>query len=101
MVIALIILAIIVVALLIVISTRPNSFRIERTTRIAAPPERVYPLIQDFHEWTKWSPWEKLDADLKRTYSGAPSGVGAAYAWEGKNAGSGRMEITQATPSSR
>jgi len=101
MVIALIILAIIVVALLIVISTRPNSFRLERTTRIAAPPERVFPLINDFHEWPKWSPFEKLDTDLKRTYSGAPSGVGAGYAWDGKNAGAGAMEITQSTPSSR
>jgi len=101
MVIALIIIAIVVVALLIVISTRPSSFRIERTTRIAAPPDRVFPFIQDFHEWTKWSPWEKLDADLKRTYSGPPAGVGAAYAWEGKNTGSGAMQITQATPASR
>jgi len=101
MVIALIVLAIIVVVLLIVITTRPDSFRIERTTRIAAPPERVFPFIQDFHEWTKWSPWEKLDADLKRTYSGAPSGTGAAYAWEGRKAGSGAMQITEAMPSSR
>jgi uncharacterized protein YndB with AHSA1/START domain len=101
MVIALIVVGLIVVALLIAISTRPNSFRIERTMRIAAPPERVFPFIQDFHEWTKWSPWEKLDADLKRTYSGTPAGVGATYGWDGKNAGAGRMEITQATPASR
>lgn len=101
MVIALVILAIVVVALVIFISVRPDSFRVERSTRIAAPPERIFPLIQDFHEWTRWSPYEKLDADLKRTYSGPPSGIGAGYAWEGKNSGSGAMVITQATPPGR
>jgi hypothetical protein len=82
-------------------ATKPNSFRIERTTRIVAAPDRIYPLIDDFHRWTAWSPYENLDPNLKRIYSGAPSGTGAVYAWEGNGkAGAGRMEITDtAVPS--
>jgi uncharacterized protein YndB with AHSA1/START domain len=78
-----------------------ETFRIERSAVIDAPPETTFALVEDFHRWTEWSPWEKLDADLKRTYSGAAHGVGAAYAWEGKKAGSGRMEITTAERASR
>lgn len=79
-------------------ATRPNTFRVERTATIAAPPEKILPLLEDFHRWTEWSPWEKLDPEMKRTYGGAERGRGATYAWEGKKAGSGRMEITEATP---
>jgi len=78
-----------------------ESFRIERSAVIHASPDAVFALVEDFHHWTDWSPWEKLDADLKRTYSGAARGVGAVYAWEGKKAGSGRMEIVAADPASR
>lgn len=73
-------------------------FSLERSRVIAAPPERIYPLVADFRAWTAWSPWEGLDPDLKRTYGGPESGVGATYAWEGnRRAGSGSMEILQAT----
>ncbi|HEY1708723.1 MAG TPA: SRPBCC family protein [Rhizomicrobium sp.] len=82
------------------IASRPNSFRMERSIVIAAPPEKIFPLIANFHEWTKWSPFEKLDTDLKRGYSGPDSGVGAIYTWDGKKAGAGRMEILEAPPSS-
>ncbi|MGH8429221.1 MAG: SRPBCC family protein, partial [Solimonas sp.] len=83
-------------------ATRPDSFRIERSAAIQAPPEKIYPHIDDFHRWTAWSPWEKIDPALKRSYSGAPAGKGAAYAWEGnKNVGSGRMEITESSAPSR
>jgi len=68
---------------------------------IAAPPEKIFPLIADFHEWTKWSPFENLDADLKRGYAGAEKGVGAVYTWDGKKSGAGRMEILEAPPSSK
>ena len=78
-----------------------ETFRIERSTVIDAPPQAAFALVDDFHRWTAWSPWEKLDADLKRAYSGAASGVGAVYAWEGKKSGSGRMEIVTAEPASR
>lgn len=70
-----------------------------RTTTIEADPARVHGLIHDFHEWTAWSPWEGLDADLERTYTGPDSGVGAHYAWSGnRKAGAGSMEITGASP---
>ena len=76
-----------------------TSYTVTRTTTIDAPPERVHALVDDFHEWTKWSPWEDLDPALRRTYSGADAGVGAVYAWEGnKKAGRGDMRITADTP---
>ncbi|MEO7454894.1 MAG: SRPBCC family protein [Gemmatimonadaceae bacterium] len=80
------------------VATRPGDFRIQRSLRINATPERIYPHIADFHKWTAWSPWENIDPALTRTYSGAESGVGAAYAWQGnKKVGEGSMEITKAS----
>jgi uncharacterized protein YndB with AHSA1/START domain len=79
-----------------------DTYTVTRETTIDAPPARVYEEIADFHNWTHWSPWEDLDPDLKRTYSGSESGKGAAYAWSGnRKAGEGRMEITQATEPSK
>ncbi|HVW23831.1 MAG TPA: SRPBCC family protein [Polyangiaceae bacterium] len=93
-------LAVVVVALVVVIATRPDTFRVERSVEIAAPPERAYSQVIDFHRWATWSPWEKLDPDMKRTYSGAPSGPGAEYAWQGNGkTGEGRMTIQSATAS--
>jgi uncharacterized protein YndB with AHSA1/START domain len=87
---------------LIYAATRPDAFRIERSTSIQAPADKVFALINDFHQWVSWSPWEGIDPALKRTYSGAASGVGTAYAWEGNTkVGAGSMEITAATPPSR
>ncbi|MBF6334314.1 SRPBCC family protein [Nocardia abscessus] len=69
-------------------------FEVVRSAVITAAPERVHGLINDFHEWVKWSPWEDLDPQLQRSYSGADSGVGARYAWSGnRKAGAGSMEI--------
>lgn len=74
-----------------------DTFRIERTNLVGAPPGAIHPLVADFHRWREWSPYEDLDPDLKRTYSGAEKGVGAVYAWEGNGkAGAGRMEIVEA-----
>jgi hypothetical protein len=100
------IIAIVVVALLAAIlllaATKPDTFRVQRTTSIKAPPDRIFVLINDFHSWGSWSPWEKLDPALKRTCSGAASGKGAVYEWEGNNkVGKGRMEIADAAPSSQ
>jgi uncharacterized protein YndB with AHSA1/START domain len=76
-----------------------STYTVERSRTIQASVERVYPLIADFHQWTRWSPWEDVDPDLQRAYSGADSGVGAVYAWSGnRKAGSGRMEILRAEP---
>ncbi len=89
-------------ALLIYASTRPDKFRIERSTVIQATPEKIFPLISNFRQWESWSPWEKIDPQIHRTYSGEPQGQGAIYEWSGnKNIGKGRMEIVEAVPSSR
>lgn len=83
-------------------ATRPGPFRVARSARIDAPPDRVYAKINDFHQWSSWSPWEELDPSMTRTHSGAPSGKGAVYEWKGnKRVGRGRMEITESEPSRR
>ena len=88
---------VVVVVPLILGAIRPARFRIERAARIGATPQVVYPLVADFKRWQAWSPWEALDPDLRRTYSGAAIGRGAVYEWDGNNkAGAGRMEITDA-----
>src|SRR6478609_1846192 len=76
-----------------------STYEVNRSTMIDADPARVHALVNDFREWQKWSPWEDLDPDLKRTYSGPESGVGAHYAWSGnRKAGEGSMVITAVTP---
>lgn len=76
---------------------KPDTFSVKRVVSIKAPPEKIAALITDFHQWGSWSPWEHLDPNMKRTFSGAPSGKGAVYEWEGnKDVGKGRMEITDA-----
>lgn len=93
---------VVVGALLIYAASRPDSFRIERSANIKAQPEKVFAFINDFHQWVAWSPWERIDPALKRTYSGAARGTGTVYAWEGNSkVGAGRMEIVQAVASSR
>ena len=97
-----IVLVVLIAALLAFAATKPDTFSVERTATINAPPEKIFPLIADFHQWQTWSPWEKIDPTMVRTFSGAPSGQGAVYAWEGQGkAGAGRMEITSASPSSK
>lgn len=96
------VIGILVVALLVLAATKPDSFRVERSATIAAPPEKVYALIEDFDRWRAWSPWEKLDPQMRRTRSGAAHGTGAVYEWAGNSkVGKGRMEITEATAPSR
>lgn len=90
------------VAVLVIASRKPDTFRIERSATINASPETIFALINDFHQWRSWSPWEARDPALKRTYSGAASGKGAVYAWEGnRNVGSGRMEIIESAAPSK
>jgi uncharacterized protein YndB with AHSA1/START domain len=97
-----IVLALLIAAVLIFAAMKPDSFRIERSVAIKAPPEKVFALINDFHQWEAWSPWEKIDPALQRTYGGAASGKGAVYEWSGnKDIGKGRMEIVEATPPSK
>ncbi|WFP77104.1 SRPBCC family protein [Mesorhizobium sp. WSM4906] len=97
----LVILVVIVAAVLVLAATRPNDFVVSRSAVIKAPAEAIFPLINDFKHWPAWSPFEKLDPNMQRTLSGADSGNGAVYAWEGNSkAGKGRMEITNSVPSS-
>ena len=92
--------AVVIAIVLLLAAAKPDTFHVERTTAIAAPPERIFPLINDFRNWRSWSPYEKLDPAMKRTLSGAESGPGAIYEWQGSGkAGQGRMEIAAASPS--
>ena len=90
-----IVVIVLVAAVLGFAMTKPDSFRVQRTVKINAPPDKIFPLINDFHGWGAWSPWEKADPAMKRTYSGAANGKGAVYEWDGNSkVGTGRMEIT-------
>lgn len=85
-------------AILILAATKPKHFSIERRITVQATPEKVEPLVEDFHQWEHWSPWAKLDPNMDVTFSGADKGVGAVYEWLGdKKVGQGRMEITAAS----
>ncbi|MFZ2159313.1 MAG: SRPBCC family protein [Bradyrhizobium sp.] len=97
-----VVLAISIAIVLILAANKPDTFAVRRAITIKAPPEKIFPLINDFHQWGSWSPYEHKDPAMKRTYSGAASGVGAVYAWEGnKNVGTGRMEILDAPAPSK
>jgi uncharacterized protein YndB with AHSA1/START domain len=79
-----------------------DTYTVERSATIDAPPARIYDQVANFHNWRNWSPWEGLDPELQRTYSGAESGTGAVYGWSGnRKAGQGRMEITDVTEPSK
>ena len=89
--------AVVIVAVLGFASTKPDTFRVERSMLIKAPPDKVFALINDFHQWEAWSPWAKRDPAMKASYSGAAAGNGAAYEWSGnREVGAGRMEILDA-----
>jgi len=91
-----------IAAILVYASTRPDSFRVERSTAMNAPAEKIFPYIDALKRWTEWSPYEGRDPAMKRTYSGAESGKGAVYEWDGNdNVGKGRMEIVDSTPPHR
>lgn len=85
-----------------VIMLQPDTYQVSRTAQIAAPPDKLFPYLNDLHNWDAWSPWSKLDPNVKVEYSGAPSGPGAIYYWTGNDkVGEGRMTITAAQPSSQ
>jgi uncharacterized protein YndB with AHSA1/START domain len=89
-----VVLALAIAAVLILAARKPDRFAVQRATTVKAPPDKIFPLINDFHQWGAWSPYETRDPAMKRSYSGAERGKGAVYGWEGnKNVGSGRMEI--------
>lgn len=90
------------VAVLFYASTKPDTFRVQRSIGIEAMPETIFPLIADLHKMQTWSAWEKVDPKMKRSFSGADQGLGAVYEWEGnKEIGQGRMEIIESSPPAR
>ena len=98
----LVIVALLVVAVLIYAATKPSTFRLQRSIVINALPEKVFPLINDFHRWSGWSPWEKKDLTMKKSHGGPPEGQGAVLEWDGnKDVGTGRMELLASIPSSK
>ena len=91
-----------IAAVLVLAATKPDTFQVQRAASIKAPPEKIFALINDLRGWGAWSPWEKKDPAMKRTFSGAQYGKGAVYAWDGdKNVGQGRMEITDTSAPSK
>ncbi|MBI3897012.1 MAG: SRPBCC family protein [Gammaproteobacteria bacterium] len=97
-----IVIVVLIAAVLIYAATKPDSFSVQRSARIKAAPDKIFAFITDFHRWGAWSPYEKIDPGMKRTFSGAPAGKGAVYEWDGNGRiGQGRMEITAATPPSK
>jgi len=81
---------------LVVVAMQPNEYTVTRTATIAAPASAVFPLVNDLHQWEKWSPWDKVDPAMKRTFEGPPSGVNAVYGWTGNSeVGEGKMTITE------
>jgi uncharacterized protein YndB with AHSA1/START domain len=97
-----ILVAILMAGVLIFAATKPDTFRVQRAASIKAPPERIFVLINDFNRWSAWSPWEKKDPTMKRTFGATTSGKGAVYAWEGnKDVGQGRMEIAESVAPSK
>ncbi len=97
-----IVIALAIAGILVFAMTKPDTFWVQRSVGIKAPPEKIFALINDFKAWETWSPWEKKDPAMKRTFGAITSGKGAQYAWEGnKDVGQGSMEITEVVPSSR
>ena len=92
-------LAVLIVSLLIFIATRPDDFRVTRSTTITAPPAAVFAQVNDFHNWDAWSPWAKLDPACKNSFDGPAAGQGAIFSWDGnKKVGAGRMTVTESQP---
>jgi len=89
----------IIVVFVIVVATRPEDFRVSRSATIAAPPEAIFPHVNELQKWDAWSPWMKLDPNAKSTFEGPPAGKGAAMSWAGdSNVGEGKMTITDSRP---
>src|ERR1700679_334556 len=96
----LIIVAILVIVFIAIVAMQSASYRVVRSATISRSPVAVFEQVNDLHRWRFWSPWAKLDPDMKQTYEGPPSGTGASSTWSGNsNAGEGQMTITESHPS--
>lgn len=91
-----------VAVVLLLAARKPDSFVVQRSTIINAPADRIFPLINDYRQWTAWSPYETKDPQMKRTFGPATAGKGATYAWDGDSkVGAGNMTIVESTPPSK
>jgi polyketide cyclase/dehydrase/lipid transport protein len=96
---AVIVVVVIIAVCVAVVAMQPAHYRVERSATMNAPALVVFAQVNDFHKWEAWSPWARLDPNMKTTYEGAPSGNGAVYAWTGNNdVGEGRMTILDSKP---
>ena len=94
-----VIVLVIIGVILALAASKPNDFSVQRTTHIATSPDRIFPHLVDFRRWGTWSPWEQMDPAMRKTYSGAATGTGSVYEWQGNSkVGQGRMEMTEVTP---
>jgi hypothetical protein len=97
-----IVVAVLIAGVLLFAATKPDTFRVQRAASIKAPPEKVFAHINDFNRWSAWSPWEKKDPAMKRSFGAVASGKGATYAWDGnKDVGQGSMEIAESIAHSK
>src|SRR5499433_275250 len=97
---AVVIIVVLIAVFAVVVALQPSHYQVERSATMAAPPAAVFAQVNDFHKWEAWSPWAKIDPNMKQTYEGAPAGTGAIYSWAGNNdVGEGRMTITDSRPS--
>lgn len=95
-----VVIVLIIAIFCVVVAMQPAHYTVERSTTINAPAPAVFAQVNDFHKWQAWSPWEKIDPNMKKEYSGSPMGNGAVYSWAGnKDVGEGRMTITESRPS--
>ena len=93
------VLAVLLVVLIVVVSTRPSEYKVARSTVVNAPAATVFPQVNELKKWEAWNPWGKIDPNMKLTYSGPASGVGAVYAWVGNSdVGEGQGTIMESRP---
>jgi hypothetical protein len=93
-------LAIIAIIFIVILAGIPDEFAVSRSTKISAPPEKIFPYVNDLHKWDAWSPWAKIDPNAKNSFEGAPAGPGAMMSWDGnKKIGAGRMTVVESRPS--
>jgi uncharacterized protein YndB with AHSA1/START domain len=97
----LLIVAAAIAALMIYAATKPDTFRLQRSATIAAPPEKVFALINDLRQFNTWNPFAKMEPSVVMTYDATSAGVGGAYNWKGEKTGEGRMQITESVPAQR
>jgi len=91
--------AAVVVVFVVFVALQPADFRVERSATMRGAAPTAFAQVNDLQNWRKWSPWEKIDPELRRSYEGPKAGTGAIYAWQGnKDVGEGRMTITDSRP---